>query len=141
LKRGILLLEYYVEDHAGALTTLDGKSSSTMFSMAAENVVENSTWFGWLWNAAKSSFLLNVIRKAWVKPCLSTSKLSMSLPLLKINAIKHLRRLYSLKVHENISIRVQNNQHYALWFLDDYQQYQVYVYERIFIWKKKKTIT
>lgn len=66
----------------GGLTATTGKSRSTIFSMAAENVAENSTWFGWAWKAVKSSLDPNVIMKAWVNPCLSISMLSISFPLL-----------------------------------------------------------
>ena len=59
-----------------------GKSSSTTFSMAPEKVAENWRWSGWLMKAVKSSLLLNVIKKACVKPCLSMSMLSTSWPLL-----------------------------------------------------------
>jgi len=36
----------FLDDHFGALARTAGKSSSTIFSIAAENVAENSTWLG-----------------------------------------------------------------------------------------------
>lgn len=55
------------EDHHAAgcgFTRTVGKSRTTTFSMASENLEENSRWFGWLAKAVKSSCLLKVIMRA-----------------------------------------------------------------------------
>lgn len=66
---------------AAGLTRTEGKSSTTILSITVENVPENSRCFGWPRKAVKSSLLLKVIKKAWVKPWVSISWLSMSCPL------------------------------------------------------------
>lgn len=68
---------------AGVLTRSDGKSRTTILSMAALKVGQNSRCLGWVRNEAMASLSSNVIEKTCVKPCVSMSWPSISCPLSK----------------------------------------------------------
>ena len=66
-----------------ALTRIDGKSRTTILSMAALKVGQNSRCLGWVRNEVMASLSSNVIEKTCVKPCVSMSWPSTSCPLSK----------------------------------------------------------
>ena len=63
------------------LTKTKGKSMTTTLSSAAMKVAANAECFSWPMHAARSSALAKVMTKTWVKPCVSASWFSTSLPL------------------------------------------------------------
>lgn len=68
---------------AATLTRIDGKSRTTIWSMAALKVGQNSRCLGWVRNEVMASLSSNVIEKTCVKPCVSMSWPSTSCPLSK----------------------------------------------------------
>lgn len=102
---------------AGGLTSRDGKSRTTILSMAALKVGQNSRCLGWVRNEVMPSLSSNVIEKTCVKPCVSMSWPSTSCPLSKPSS-----NVYASSIQTKL---LMNNILFC--FLEDFSMLTVYL--------------